>query len=555
MFLAALIVLCAWTGIAFTQTPSSAECIPPAAVKAQVELPPSTPLSPAPVSDCAVPQGLFGLFGPGASFSVLTYSSAMSSLGRAPSSIPNYDNVFDRQRSAPRPLSEYLNQTSPTFLPLSFLRGAYGPEPTGPFYLTTQANARADIVIDTAKLAKVPMTSGLPATSFLPALIPARGEAFYGLGERATVFAGEGTGHLGFALNGTTDLTGPFTVYTNLSFAGSSDGQATFQVLHVYGQARNFIFGKTDSAFSDPNVFPDTLDVSGPNTEVYLQHALLAYSPVLYKNGGSSLQGTVSIEFPETNVTPLDNSSNDQKFSNSRSRIPDFAGNLLLSDPSVGHVQAAVILRDVGIENTTFNENLSPSFKPPVNKLHPSDHEDVFGWGVHFTGVLTPFSSFDVLRNDRICAGTIFGDGIASYISDLRAAGAFDALFEPDGELKSVWVFGYWAAYTHFWTPQLSSTFVYSNLHADTFASPSFDATKGQAPYQHGRYAAVNLIYVLHPRVVPNSPAPSPGYAADAKTNVGNLYMGVEYLYGEKELLNKAVGVAHRIELTLGVKF
>src|SRR5205807_7226456 len=109
------------------------------------------------------------------------------------------------------------------------------------------------------------------------------------------------------------------------------------------------------------------------------------------------------------------------------------------------------------------------------------------------------------------------------------------------GHLRALGMFGYWAAYTHYWVPQLSSTVVYSQVEADSFPSPAFDVAKGQAPYRHGRYAAVNLIYeTVTPVVVKKA---------------GTLFTGIEYLYGEKELLNGAAGVDHRLQATLGVKF
>src|SRR5262249_50521673 len=117
-------------------------------------------------SGSSYPMPFFGgigvqVYGQEIRAAVLPYNVAQQSLlNKVPSPIPNYENVFDRQRAAPFLNGTYFDRSSPTLatvVPLEWLRGQTGSEPpAGTFLLTPSGDARADIVFDSARLSKVP---------------------------------------------------------------------------------------------------------------------------------------------------------------------------------------------------------------------------------------------------------------------------------------------------------------------------------------------------------------------------------------------------------------
>jgi hypothetical protein len=223
---------------------------------------------------------------------VQTHNQASASLPSQPTPSPrlNYENIFDRQRTAPGLTGEYFDYSSATFTPpfpdLGTLesRGAPANSPAaGSVNLTPTGDARADAIYDTARVGTAPMVSQLPTGGFLPSLISAKGDPFYGLGGRSTLLAGNGSGHIGFDIVGDTPITGLVRTQVDMAYSVGSDGTPTTQLIHAFGQAYGFIFGKADSAFSDPDVFPNTIDMSGPNAEVYLVHPLVACPHFMYQ--------------------------------------------------------------------------------------------------------------------------------------------------------------------------------------------------------------------------------------------------------------------------------
>jgi hypothetical protein len=349
--------------------------------------------------------------------------------------------------------------------------------------------------------------------------------------------------------------------YADLAFSTQANGQPQVQVQHAWGQVWNIYFGLADTAFSDPDAFPNMLDVAGPNAEVYLQHPLIAYIWNPSPNSRTQFSARLSVEAPEASVTPNDPAPGDLLFWNSRSRIPDFAGNVRLADKCCGHLQFATVLRDVGIENTSYRQSLSPPFvitgpeptealSPSFNSI-PANHQDVFGWGLHFTGVVLPFRDLSPLSDDRVSFGTLYGEGVANYVLDLRALGGYDAFFEA-GRLKALPVWSYWAAYTHFWTQHLSSTMVYSQVDVDSFQTAGLST----AAYRHGRLASVNLVYQWVTPVTEKQAASARTAAAPPpKPQYGKWFTGIEYVFGEKENVSDHTGVDHRIQATVGVNF
>jgi hypothetical protein len=476
-----------------------------------------------------------------------------------------YANLFDRQVAVPRAYNSYLP-------------AAYGPGPgflmalaipgfnTVPLAATT---IRADPTFDSTRL----LPPGVGATSwagtFLPSSIPARGEPFYGLGERANVLNGQASTHFTLETISTVsqDTEGSLSAFgirtaVEAALSAQTDGTISLVATKAFATIGNFpigqlmgnvTLGKADTLFSDPDAIPDTIDQAGPNAEVYLQHALIDFRLIYEKDADTWFTGAASIEMPEASATSFDFAN--AKMFNSRSRIPDFAAQLRATSNSFGHLQAAVILRDVGIENAQYT--ITPNPAQPNNKINvPSTHDDVFGWGCLLSGALHPFADMSLLTFDYVKCSVTYGEGIANYNFDLNKLGGFDAEYEGTRTthmLKAIPMLAYYAAYTHYWAGQpatvtsegavtynkaLYSTVVYSEVDLESVPSLGLQGS----PYRHGRYLAANIIYT-HPIGVAQS------------NKKGSWFTGIEYLYGEKVDLNKAVGNDHRVQITGGVNF
>jgi hypothetical protein len=218
-----------------------------------------------------------------------------------------------------------------------------------------------------------------------------------------------------------------------------------------------------------------------------------------------------------------------------------FAAQVLLKNDTWGHIQTATILRDVGIENTFYTTGTAPALV-----AHPSNHDDVFGWGVQVSGVFNPFANMEWLKRDHINFLVMYGEGIANYDYDLRGLN-YDAAFTLSRQLKALPLLSYYLAYEHYWTDHFRSTVVYSEVDLDSIVSPGATAS----PYRHGRYVAANLIYQWDFSILldPTQP-PDP-----KNTKSGRGFAGIEYLYGQKESLNRGSGDDHRVQFTVGFKY
>ena len=129
-------------------------------------------------------------------------------------------------------------------------------------------------------------------------------------------------------------------------------------------------------------------------------------------------------------------------------------------------------------------------------------------WGVNFTGtvLLTDTSKF--------YHQIVFGDGIGSYHS------LPDAAPETATSDKVLRFTGWMVGYTLDWTDQLNSNFTYAENALDNALLQSPDDVRGNT------YLAANLIW----------------------EPIDRVNVGVEYLYGTRENVDREKGDAHRLQ-------
>ncbi len=246
-----------------------------------------------------------------------------------------------------------------------------------------------------------------------------------------------------------------------------ADGTQTLQVQHLYANLfSNLIVGKTDSFFSDPNSVPVTVDLAGPNAQIYAQHAVLGYMVPFFQTETHSLYAVVAAEQAETSITAAKTVVMPDSFA----VIPDFTGQIHWNE-TWGHVQLAGVVRSLNFENGPLTIK-----------------QEVYGGGVDFSGAVKPFPCA-LLKNDLVSWGVVYGQGIGNYILDLRAATGCDAALDARNDLHALIASSYFIGYAHTWAPGLRTAVVLSEVDLSSIVD------QGSSAYRRGRYAAINTTY------------------------------------------------------------
>ena len=144
---------------------------------------------------------------------------------------------------------------------------------------------------------------------------------------------------------------GPIKAYAEGNFGAESnaDGNSVeaygssntrFVLRHAYVEAGNILIGQTISTFIDPKSFLDILDYGGNSATTFARQPQVRYTGT-YQDVSLRL----AVENPTSNLGDYD-VTDDQ-------RMPDFVGRIDY-DPDWGHFSVAGIVRELRIDNGTF---------------------------------------------------------------------------------------------------------------------------------------------------------------------------------------------------------
>jgi hypothetical protein len=265
-----------------------------------------------------------------------------------------------------------------------------------------------------------------------------------------------------------------------------SDGDR-FRLRHGYGEVGSLLVGQTWTTFADVAAAPATLDFEGSVSAVNRRQAQARWTQPLFHD-----ELTLALAVEDTRFiieTPFGIDADP------RSPSPDFVGHLRL-EREWGQFQIAGLYRIVGVQP---RDPIPPLGRPVFTEN---------AWGLNFSGV--------ILLTDATKAyyQIVFGTGIGSYRS------LPDAAPSATDSVALMPLFGWMVGVTHNWTDGLSSNF--------TYAENSLENTAFQDPTDVHRttYLAANLIWRPLERV----------------------RVGVEYLYGLRENVDGAIGVANRVQ-------
>jgi len=358
-------------------------------------------------------------------------------------------------------------------------------------------NTRAMIRFNARPRVDVAWTNGQgDKNRFITARIPVQGEASY---DGPTLFnINAKATNLIFEVVA-PEMPGDPRFYYQNDFFGAGDKEYEFRVQHLYGQLYNLVIGQTYSVFEDPDVWPDTVDYEGPNSMIWARRPLIHYMVGLEEN----LKLTFGIEQPNSYVPDLFGVPSPAGDVSPYSRYPDAAAQIRWQDAEVGHLELAGIVREIGANSATFGR------------------DEVIGGGVNLSG------SLQVSGNDVILGQLTYGKGIGGLCNDTSFEKS-DAAFDLGGHLQALRYFGALLAFTHTWSDRFQSTASYGYVRLGS------QPTQGPFAYDVTQYASANLV-------------------VQPFKEFENVAMGLEFLWGEKEVRNGNEGNLWRVQF--GVRY
>ena len=315
---------------------------------------------------------------------------------------------------------------------------------------------------------------------FIASSIPVEGSEAARKGDRTTYTAAPSQYNLDLR---TPTGVGAMRAFIEGDFAGPGSGNV-FRLRHAYGQWRKLTVGQTWSTFSDPEAQPDGIDFEGLNAISLFRQPQFRWTQRL----GERLALAVAAENPSPAISAPDGIA-----VQGVNQVPDLVARLRWAPGEKtlvqgalgnwrqdrlsggGHVQLAFLLRQIRGEYV------------------PDTTLSTMGGGLHYSGRITSPLQAD---RDRILFALAGGWGIGRYISDLRAEGGQDAVYDPaTNTVQALPVLSGYVGYEHWWIPALRSTATWGTVYID-----NFDFQTGGALHRTDR-ATFNLSWSPIPRI------------------------------------------------------
>lgn len=329
---------------------------------------------------------------------------------------------------------------------------------------------------------------------FIPSSIPVDGAPFSDSGSRTNLSGKQSVFRMDFRRE--TERGVVKVVYKN-NFFGFGGPEMDYNLQYLYGEleAENYsvLAGYYLSAFTDIDVFPNTLDYEGPNSFTFKYSPQIRYTPVLYRSGESKLTLPMSLEEPNADIAVLGDYA-------PYSHWPDFTIGLRWETPD-WHIQWVNLIRDLSVQSALDDQTRSTTA---------------------YSTQLT--AAFGVFGDDSVQFWANFGQGYANFLQDISGLG-LDAAFDPALNLEPIDAEGYGAGYTHSWSDKLSTSASYGYLKVD----PDDDLIIDPALPMKTQFASINLAWQYNERTM----------------------VGVEYLWGKNTDLTGASGDAQRIQASM----
>lgn len=261
---------------------------------------------------------------------------------------------------------------------------------------------------------------------------------------------------------------------------------------HAFIKYKNWTVGQTWSNFMDLASLPDTLDfVGNPDAAIFIRQA-----QVRYTHGNFAF----AIENPESTVTPF---GGGPRITTDDNSTPDFTASYNLKT-GWGVVKVAGLVRQIAIDGSynggSYDDNITSYGLSVSTKIDFSNKDDL-----------------------RITFNT--GKGLGRYVGLNTVNGA---VLDANGELETIDVTAFSAAYRHLWNDKWRSTFLYSTLMADNDTTlTGVGTTKNTHSY------SANLLYQATKKFM----------------------VGVEYKFANREIESGLDGDMNRIQFSAKYDF
>ncbi len=307
---------------------------------------------------------------------------------------------------------------------------------------------------------------------------------------------------LGFASSSTTDY-GKFNTRIEADFFGSGGNQKYsnsygLRIRRAYGELGNLLVGQEWSTFIDLSMYPETIDFGGPAGSLFNRQAQIRWTQPF--TGGSFM---FAAENPETTLLTKtigdDGIYTNTSMEGSGEYMPDLVARLNF-DTNFGHFSAAGILRELIVDDGIYDDSQ---------------------WG----GAVSLNALIKTFDKDHLHLELNFGNALGRYM-EAEFADGFVNPVTHEIDTSNQW--GGFAGYHHFWTESLRSSLVYSYAERDN----DLDYVTGSADKKYQSVHA-NLIW-------------SP---------VHRINMGIEYIWGYREVENGEDGDINRIQTGFQYKF
>ena len=268
----------------------------------------------------------------------------------------------------------------------------------------------------------------------------------------------------------------------------------SFRLRHAYGEWNGLLVGQTWSTFQDISARPFTLDVEGPDAEIFVRQPQIRYTG----NPSEQIEWAIAIEDPDSEVTTPGGISGV-----GRSKMPDIPAHVRIMR-DWGHVQIGGILRQIRF----------------VSDDGSGIDDSAIGYGLNFSGKVK------VAKRDAVMGQIAFGSGIARYIKSFDGTNS-DAVLTPAGEVKALDAWAVVLGFEHHWSDLFTSTISGGYAGLDNEPSQPSDAIKSARSFH------ANLIYSPH-RLIS---------------------IGGELMWGQRRNKNGAKGDATRLQFSIKYKF
>ncbi|MDN3651826.1 DcaP family trimeric outer membrane transporter [Thalassotalea ponticola] len=248
------------------------------------------------------------------------------------------------------------------------------------------------------------------------------------------------------------------------------DGNASFNLLHLWGELGNFGAGQTFTGFMDIDAFPNTLEYWGPNSMVFARQPLLRYTYLLSENErlAFSIERSDS-DFALPNLLAPSSYQYDEV-----NELPDITAYYYQSG-AFGHFKSSFIIRKLGYEAQFIDGG--------------SARDSTYAWGVNLSG------AYAVSSADTVKYQLVYGKGISRYLNDpccnyyADQTGGADAGVNQQGDLRAIKAIGGFVYLDHQWQQSISSSVGLSYIELDNLAS-QFDNA-----FAKSLYTTLNVIW------------------------------------------------------------